>query len=292
MKRYAEIAGDGGSDVVGQVLALRQRLEERLARVRRVVAVMSGKGGVGKSTVTATLAALLAARGRAVGVVDADLNGPALGRMLGVRGQQHLATEDGVLPAVGVAGVRAVTLDLFLPGEATPVAWRHPGGLAADTTVWRGAMEATALRELLTDVAWGDLDYLFLDLPPGSDRFAAVAGVVPRLDGVVVVTVPSLVSLSVVRKALTAARERGDPVLGVVENMAGYVCPHCGRLGPLFPSGGAGDLGVPVLARLPFDPRVAAGADTGVPYALEAPDTPVGLAFAALAAALEGRWQE
>ncbi len=292
MRRYVDIAGDGGSGIVAQVVALQERLQKRLSRVRHVIAVMSGKGGVGKSTVTATLAALLADRGRAVGVVDADLNGPALGRMLGVRGQQLRLMPDGVAPAVGAGGVRVVSMDLFLPDEVTPVAWRHPGGLGADATVWRGALEATVLREMLTDVAWGDLDYLFLDLPPGSDRFAAVAGAVPRLDGVLVVTVPSLVSGAVVKKAIAAALRRGDPVLGVVENMAGYVCPACGNLGSLFPSSQTADmacaLGVPVLASIPFDPRVAAGADAGLPFALTHPDTPAARALGFLAEAVEG----
>jgi len=179
MKTYQEITGDGGSNILGQVMALKDRLEARLSHVDHVVAVMSGKGGVGKSTITAGLATLLAERGHAVGVVDADLNGPALARIMGVRGRQLRLTSQGVAPAIGAAGVRVISMDLFLPDEATPVTWNHPGGLAADTTVWRGTMEATVLREFLTDTTWGDLDFLLLDLPPGSDRFAAVAGLLP-----------------------------------------------------------------------------------------------------------------
>lgn len=292
MKTYHQIAGDGGSDVLGQVGALRDRMEARLNRVRCVVAVMSGKGGVGKSTLTAGLASLLAQGGRSVGVLDADLNGPTLGRMLGVRGQSLHLGPDGLSPAVGAAGVRVVSMDLFLPDEGTPVTWDHPGGLAADTTVWRGTMEATVLRELITDVDWGALDVLFLDLPPGSDRFAAVAGLLPRLSGVLVVTVPALVSQAVVRKAVGAARRRGDPLLGVVENMSGYVCPACGTVGPLFPGGDvermAASLGLPLLGRVPFDPRVAAGSDAGLPLVLTDPDTPAARALAEVAAKLEG----
>ncbi|RME85868.1 MAG: ATP-binding protein [Caldilineae bacterium] len=295
MKSYRDIAGDGGSNILGQVMALRERLETRLSRVRHVVAVMSGKGGVGKSTVTAGLATVLAHEGKAVGVVDADLNGPALARMLGVRVQQLRLGPDGVVPAVGAAGVRVMSMDLFLPDEATPVTWRHPGGLAADTTVWRVTTEATVLREFLTDTAWGDLDFLLLDLPPGSDRFAAVAGLLPRLAGVLVVTVPTLVSQAVVRKAITAAQQRGDPLLGLVENMAGYVCPDCGSLSPLFPDGHTEEMaeamGLPLLARIPFDPRLAAQADAGLPFALTHPDTPAARALASLAEAVEGALQ-
>ncbi|MFQ5854846.1 MAG: P-loop NTPase [Anaerolineae bacterium] len=292
MKKYRDIPGDGGSDILGQVGALKERLEERLSRVHYVVAVMSGKGGVGKSTLTANLAALLADQGYAVGVVDADLNGPALARMLGVRGQHLRLTPEGVTPAVGAAGVRVISMDLFLPDEATPVTWDHPGGLAADTTIWRGTMEATVLREFLTDTAWGELDFLFLDLPPGSDRFAAVAGLLPDLAGVVVVTVPTLVSQAVVKKAINAARQRGDPLLGVVENMAGYVCAACGTVGPLFPDEGtepmAEGMGLPLLGRIPFDPRLAAGADAGLPFALTHLDTPAAQALAELATAVKG----
>jgi len=292
MKAYHDIPGDGGSDILGQVAALKERLEARLGRVQHVVAVMSGKGGVGKSTLTANLAALLADQGHAVGVVDADLNGPALARMLGVRGQHLRLTPEGVAPAVGAAGVRVISMDLFLPDEATPVTWEHPGGLAADTTIWRGTMEATVLREFLTDTAWGDLDFLFLDLPPGSDRFAAVAGLLPRLAGVIVVTVPTLVSQAVVKKAIRAAQERGDPLLGVVENMAGYVCPACGTLSPLFPGDNVQDMvrtmDLPLLGRVPFDPRLAEGADTGLPFALTHPDTPAAQALVELATAVKG----
>ncbi|MFQ5595749.1 MAG: P-loop NTPase [Anaerolineae bacterium] len=292
MKTYHEISGDGGSNILGQVIALKDRLEARLSHVDHVVAVMSGKGGVGKSTVTAGLATLLADRGHAVGVVDADLNGPAVARMLGIRGQQLRLTSQGVAPAIGAAGVRVISIDLFLPDEATPVTWNHPGGLAADTTVWRGTMEATVLREFLTDTAWGELDFLLLDLPPGSDRFAAVAGLLPRLAGVIVVTVPALVSQAVVKKAITAAQERGDPLLGVVENMAGYVCPDCGTVSPLFPGGEGEDMaramGLPLLGRIPFDPRLAAEADAGLPFALTHPGTPAAQALAALTTTVEG----
>jgi len=292
MKTYRDITGDGGSNILGQVAALKERLEQRLSRVRCVLAVMSGKGGVGKSTLTSNLAALLADRGYAVGVLDADLNGPAMARMLGVRGQHLRHTAEGVAPALGAAGVRVISMDLFLPDESTPVTWHHPGGLAADSTIWRGTMEATVLREFISDVAWGQLDFLFLDLPPGSDRFAAVAGLLPRLSGVIVVTVPALVSQAVVGKAVRAAQERGDPLLGLVENMAGYVCPTCGTLGALFPAGSAERMveamNLPLIARIPFDPRLAAAADAGLPFVLTHPETPATQAVAEFAAVVEG----
>jgi ATP-binding protein involved in chromosome partitioning len=292
MKTYRDLPEDGGSNILGQVAALKERLDASLSQIRAVVAVMSGKGGVGKSTLTASLAALLADGGYTVGVLDADLNGPALARILGIRGQRLRSTPDGVTPAVGAAGVRVISMDLFLPDEATPVTWDHPGGLAADTTIWQGAMEAMVLREFLTDTAWGRLDFLFLDLPPGSDRFAAVAGLIPRLTGVIVVTVSALVSQAAVQKAINAARQRGDPLLGIVENMAGYVCTACGAVSPLFPDGQtekmAEAMGLPLLARIPFDPRLAAETDTGLPFALTHPDTMAAQALAGLATTVEG----
>lgn len=292
MKTYRDLPEDGGSNILGQVAALKERLDASLSQIRAVVAVMSGKGGVGKSTLTASLAALLADGGYTVGVLDADLNGPALARILGIRGQSLRSTPHGVIPAVGAAGVQVISMDLFLPDEATPVTWDHPGGLAADTTIWQGAMEAMVLRELLTDTAWGRLDFLFLDLPPGSDRFAAVAGLIPRLTGVIVVTVSALVSQAVVQKAINAARQRGDPLLGIVENMAGYVCTACGAVSPLFPDGQtekmAEAMGLPLLARIPFDPRLAAETDAGLPFALTHPGTIAAQALAGLATTVEG----
>ena len=157
------------SNVLGQVLVQRERVAARLAHIQRVVAVMSGKGGVGKSALTANLAAALAMQGRAVGVLDADIHGASAAAMLGARGQRVMIGPDGARPAIGVADVRVMSMDLFLNDDDTPVTWRHSGGLAADTFVWRGTLEANALREFLADTDWGQLDYLFVDMPPGAE---------------------------------------------------------------------------------------------------------------------------
>jgi len=271
MKRYRDISGDGGSDIAGQVAEQQARLRARLAAVRRTVAVVSGKGGVGKSSITASLAAALAAEGYAVGVLDADLNGPSIAKMLGVRGQRLAVTADGVEPARSAEGIRVLSMDLLLPSDETPVVWEAPTQAEAHT--WRSTMEASALREFLADTVWGALDLLLLDLPPGADRLPTVAGLVPGLAGAVVVTIPSEVSYLVVKKSITLARETGTPLLGLVENMAGYVCVACGTLGVLFDGPGgertAGELGIPFLGRVPFDPRLAAAADHGRPFVLE-----------------------
>jgi ATP-binding protein involved in chromosome partitioning len=288
MKGYRDIAGDGGSNIVEQVVAQQGRLAARMASVRASVAVVSGKGGVGKSSITANLAAALAARGLRVGVLDADLNGPSMGKMLGVRGQTLRVAPDGVQPAVSAEGIRVLSMDLLLSGDDTPVVWEAPTQAEAHT--WRGTMEGTALREFLTDTAWGALDLLLIDLPPGSDRLPTLLDLLPGLTGAVVVTSPSEVSHLVVRRAMTLARERGARLLGLIENMAGYVCLTCGAVGPLFDGPGgeatAARHGLPFLGRVPFDPRLAAAADRGRPFVLEHGETPAGRALDAIAGAL------
>jgi len=277
VKRYRDIAGDGGSNIVGQVEAQQARLTARLRDVRAIVAVVSGKGGVGKSSVTANLAAACAHAGDRVGVLDADLNGPTMAKMLGVRGAALVVGAGGVTPPASALGIRVMSMDLLLADDATPLAWQAPTQAEAHT--WRGSMEANALREFLADTEWGVLDLLLVDLPPGTDRLATVTGLLPALAGMVVVTIPSDVSSLVVRRSITAARQVAAPVLGVIENMAG-----------LFPGAGgealAKESGVPFLGRVPFDPELAAAADRGEPYVTAAPDAPAARALAAIAARL------
>lgn len=283
------------SNVLAQVIAQRERVAVRLAQIKRVVAVMSGKGGVGKSALTANLAAALAMQGRAVGVLDADINGASAATMLGARGQKLEITPDGVRSAIGVGDVRVMSMDLFLPDDDTPVRWQHPGGLAADAFVWRGSLEANVLREFLSDTEWGELDYLLLDLAPGADRFETVARLVPRLadastGGVVIVTIPSRVSQLVVRRALAAAREAGAHLIGLVENMSGYVGDTGEVTAELFPNGRgaafATEIGVPYLGSVPFDPQFARATDAGRPFVLEHAGTAVGRAILSIATCL------
>ena len=276
-------------DVLGQVLAQRGRVATRLARLKSVIAVMSGKGGVGKSALTANLAAALAMQGRAVGVLDADLHGASAAAMLGARGQRIVVEAEGVRPAVGVADIRVMSMDLFLDDDNAAVNWRHPGGLAADTFVWRGAMEANALREFLSDTAWGELDYLLIDMPPGADRFETLLRLVPDLSGALVVTIPSQVSHLIVRRAISAARQAQARLLGLVENMAGLTPAEVtdelfrGRPGEAF----AAEVALPYLGQVPFDPRLARTTDAGRPFVLEHADTTAGRAITALAKQLE-----
>ena len=274
MKKYRDIAGDGGSNIVGQVEAQQARLGARLREVRAIIAVVSGKGGVGKSSVTANLAGAFALGGARVGVLDADLNGPSMATMLGVRGRTLVVGAAGVEPPAGALGIGVMSMDLLLAGDATPLTWDAPSQAEAHT--WRGTMEANALREFLADTAWGALDVLLIDLPPGTDRLATIIGMVPALAGTVIVTIPSDVSRLVVRKSITVALAAPAPVLGLIENMAG-----------MFPGPGAEGLasesGVPFLGRVPFDPVLAAAADRGEPYVATSPEAPAARALRAIA---------
>ena len=253
-RTYREVTGDDRSQLGEQVAAQRRRVDERLRDVGRVIAIMSGKGGVGKSYVTAAIARGLARRmPGAVGVLDADLASPTTGRLLDARGPLRV-DEDGVHPALGSAGVFVCSMDMLLE-DGAPLAWREP---ASERFVWRGTLEAGALREFLGDVVWGELDVLLIDLPPGTDRLDDLTELVPGIAGAIAVTIPSEESRRSVERAMRRATQAGVPLLGVVENMSGYACACCGAIAPLH-EGTAGAMlaetfGVPLLYRLPFLP--------------------------------------
>lgn len=262
IRGYADVEGADRSDLAGQVQEQRDRVHRRLEDVDRVLAVMSGKGGVGKSYVAASLAAALAAEGAATGLLDADLDGPTADRMMGAPREPLGVTEDGVRPA-RAGGVRLISTGLLLEEDA-PMAWRGPD---AESFVWRGAQEHGVLREFLGDVAWGALDWLVVDLPPGSDRLEQLLGLVPDLHAAVAVTLPTGASRTSVERSLRLVRDEGVPVAGVVENMSTYACPGCGERGALFPGEAGRELAerfdLSLLGAVPFDPRAAALADGG-----------------------------
>jgi ATP-binding protein involved in chromosome partitioning len=244
IRTYHDLTDADRSGLPEQIGAQRRRVAERLAGVGRVIAVMSGKGGVGKSYVTAHLARALSRSGRAVGVLDADLNGPTAARLLEAKDRRVAVTDEGVLPAVGADGVKFISMDQLLE-DGRPLAFRGPD---TESFVWRGALEAAALREFLADVAWGPLELLLVDLPPGMQRFQDLAELLPGPPAVLVVTIPTPESLDAVRRALRAALERGAPPLGIVENMVG------GGFRGDAADALAREFGIPVLARLPFHP--------------------------------------
>jgi ATP-binding protein involved in chromosome partitioning len=249
----------------------------------RVYAVASGKGGVGKSSVTVNLAAALAAAGQKVGVLDADIYGHSVPRMLGVTGGPT-QVEQMMMPPSG-HGVKVISIGMFTTGNA-PV-------------VWRGPMLHRAVQQFLADVYWGDLDVLLMDLPPGTGDVAiSVAQLVPTAE-LLVVTTPQLASSEVAERAGAIAVQTHQRIAGVIENMSGLPCPHCGEMLDVFGSGGGHAVAdaltritgahVPLLAQVPIDPRLRQGGDGGIPLVLSDPDAPAARQLAAVAEALAGK---
>jgi len=256
-----------------QFLEQEKMLRTRMSKVKHKIAVISGKGGVGKSTVTVNLATAFAMHGHAnsVGILDADIHGPSVPKIIGLAGQRLQAGPPGIFPATGPLGIRVVSMEFLLPDENAPV-------------IWRGPLKMTAIRQFLSDIVWGDLDFLLIDLPPGTgDEPLSVAQLLPEMDGVVIVTIPSEVSQIVVKKAVTFARKLGLPIIGIVENMSGFVCPKCGAKVDIFMSGGgqkiSEELGVPFLGSIPIDQKVCEDSDKGVPFIIEHADSPASKAF-------------
>lgn len=267
MKTYHDITGDGGSDVLGQVQALHRAVASALSGVDHLLAVGSGKGGVGKSTVTMALARSFARRGRRVAILDADFNGPCQARLAGLEGAPWVPGERGLVPPRRPDGIAVVSFGSLL-AEASPLAFETVS--KGEQQTWRATREFALLGQLLSAVDWGELDLLLLDLPPGAERTVQYAEYLAPLDepagrlAFVMVTVPSDLARGVVARSLAALEEAGGHLLGHVENMAGYYCRGCGEVRPLFPESTVA-LDAPCLARLPFDPELAELCDRGWP---------------------------
>ena len=225
----------------------------QLSHIKKVIAVVSGKGGVGKSTVTCTLAAAMAARGKKVGVLDADITGPSVPKAFGVHGHAE-GSELGIYPAVSAGGVELMSLNLLTERETDPV-------------VWRGPVIAGAVEQFWTDVIWGDLDYLFVDMPPGTGDVPLTVFQSLPVDGIIVVSAPQTLVGMIVTKAVRMAELMDIPVLGLVENYSYFKCPDCGKEHPIFGESTIDALGaqlaLPVLAKLPLDPALARAVDEG-----------------------------
>jgi ATP-binding protein involved in chromosome partitioning len=238
---------------------------------------MSGKGGVGKSSVVVNLCSALALQDYSVGILDADINGSSIARMTGVRGQSLETGETGVMPTAAARNLKVMSIDLFLRDDNMPVMWDAP--TQKDAYTWRGMMEAAATRELLSDTEWGDLDFLIIDLPPGTDKLPNMVDLLPEISGTIIVTIPSELSQFVVGKSIMVAKDLlRTPVIGLIENMSMHICSQCGHEEKLFPGGIVEELaqqhGVPYLGRIPFDPRMAVCADEGSLYLEEYGDLP------------------
>ena len=244
-----------------------ETLAGRMKAIRHKIVVLSGKGGVGKSTVAANLARSLAAAGKTTGLLDVDIHGPSVPKLLRLEGRRVDVMPDKTMKPVRVTDrLVAMSIGLLLPG-------------GDDAVIWRGPLKMGVIRQFLTDVAWGELDYLVVDAPPGTgDEPLSVAQLIGRVDGAIVVTTPQELALADVRKGVDFCRQVGVPVIGVVENMSGFVCPHCGKRTAIFKEGGgvalADALSTPLLGKIPLDASIAEACDNGLPPSSEWADAP------------------
>jgi ATP-binding protein involved in chromosome partitioning len=227
----------------------------KLRRIKRKIMIMSGKGGVGKSTVAANLAAGLALRGYAVGLLDCDIHGPTIPTIFGLESQRLEIDEEGILPIQVLPNLSVMSVGFLLGDKDSPI-------------IWRGPAKMGAIKQFLEDVNWGALDFLIIDLPPGTgDEPLSVAQLIPNCDGSILVTTPQDVALISVRKSIRFSGKLNVPIIGLVDNMHGLVCPHCGEPIEIFGTGGvekaSEDFNIPILARLPIEPKVAEMEDKG-----------------------------
>jgi len=256
----------GGSDASEQSWALKGRL----ARIQHKIRVLSGKGGVGKSTLAVNLAVSLLLAGRRVGLLDVDLHGPSIPKMLKLENARVEVDDDLIAPVVK-AGLRVMSIGFLLSDRDSAV-------------IWRGPMKARVIEQLLRDVSWGDLDYLVIDSPPGTgDEPLSVCQLVDDADGAVIVTTPQDVATANVRRSIRFCQDLHLSMLGVVENMSGFACPACRAVTPVFGSGGgermALEMGVPFLGRIPLDPALSKAGDDGLPFSYHYGRTETGRAM-------------
>jgi Mrp family chromosome partitioning ATPase len=253
------------NDQVQQYEQQTQKIADRMGEVGHVILVLSGKGGVGKSTVAANLASALAERGNRVGLMDADLHGPTIPLMMGVTGEMASGTPEALQPVEAAPNLAVMSIGFLTAERDQP-------------TIWRGPLRGGVLRQFLGDVEWGQRDFLVVDLPPGTgDEPLTLAQSLPQADGAIIVTTPQEASLADCRKAINFAHKVNLRVLGVVENMSGFVCPHCGERTEVFSTGGgeamARQMNVPFLGRVPLAAEIVALSDEGKPLTSdEAPE--------------------
>jgi len=248
------------TDRVQPIESLSKKPEEpkivvALRRIKRKIMIMSGKGGVGKSTVAANLAAGLALRGYRVGLLDADIHGPTIPTIFGLQSQRPDVDEGGIVPVPVLPNLSLMSIGFLLENNDSPI-------------VWRGPAKMGAIKQFLEEVNWGELDFLIIDLPPGTgDEPLSVAQLIPDCDGSILVTTPQDVALVSVRKSIRFSEKLKVPIIGLVDNMHGLICPHCDKPIELFKPGGvekaSKDFNVPVLARLPIEPKLAEMEDKG-----------------------------
>ncbi|MCL1904548.1 MAG: Mrp/NBP35 family ATP-binding protein [Methanomassiliicoccaceae archaeon] len=248
------------------------KLSESLGKIKHVVIVISGKGGVGKSTVSSNLALSLAMKGLKTGIMDVDIHGPNIPKMFNLENEQMLVENDKLVPVNAAHGLKVMSMAFLLPEKDAPVAWRGP-------------VKMGAIRQFLEDVAWGELDYLVVDMPPGTgDEAISIIQLIPKADGMVVVTTPQDVALLDSRKSIVFSAQVKIPIIGIVENMSGFICPHCGERSDIFKTGGgertAEEMDIQFLGRIPIEPAIVISSDSGAPIVSSSPDSASAKAFA------------
>jgi len=244
----------------------KEKIKQRMEKINYKLVIISGKGGVGKSMIAVNLAYGLSFRKKSVGILDVDIHGPSLAKMVGIENRKLSVSEKNVIEPVSVnSRLKVVTIASLLESSDTPV-------------IWRGPLKMKLISQFLGDANWGELDYLIIDSPPGTgDEPLSIAQLIPQLNGVIVVTTPQEIALLDSRKSVNFARSLKVPVIGIIENMSGLTCPYCGKKINLFKTGGgeraAKDLKVPFLGKVPIDPAVVDSTDEGKPFIQTYKDT-------------------
>ena len=241
-----------------EILEQEKRIKDKISKIKYVLIVISGKGGVGKTSVAVNLGYALSLFEKKVGILDIDIHGPNIAKMLGIEDKSIYALESGIEPVAVTSNLIAVSLALIGYDPDQPI-------------IWRGPMKTALIRQFLGDVNWGGLDYLIVDSPPGTgDEPLSVCQLIPKISGAIIVTTPQDVAILDARKSVLFARELKVPVVGIIENMSGFTCPHCGNQIDIFKRGGgekaAQELKVPYLGRVPFQPEFVEYADKGTPF--------------------------
>jgi len=249
-------------------------IAENMKGIKHKIIVLSGKGGVGKTTIAANLAVSFAKRGKIAGIVDVDIYGPNVPKLLGMEGQHPIADGEFIEPIIGPLNVKVMSMGFLLRKDDDAVAWRGP-------------LVARAITQFLANVRWGDLDVLVVDLPPGTgDEILSILQSIPDIDGVIIVSTPQEVAVLDARRAIQLVEKMGVPIFGIVENMSEFVCPKCNESYNLFGEGAAKkaseEYGIDHLGTLPLDPRVIALSDEGTPFIIKEPESKVSQSFSAL----------
>ena len=247
------------------------KIAHNLGKIKHKIIVLSGKGGVGKSTVSVNLAFALSEKKYVVGLMDCDIHGPSIPKILGVEKKRPTSAPTGFNPIMVTPNLKVMSIGFLLSDTDSPV-------------IWRGPMKMGAIKQFIGDVDWGDLDYLVIDLPPGTgDEPLSIAQLIPQSDGAVIVTTPQDLALVSVRKSINFVKKMNIPVIGIVENMSGFTCPHCHKEIDIFKTGGglkaSMDLQVPFLGKVPLDPNIVLTGDTGEPFLIKNASSDAAKAF-------------